>query len=317
VVVPVPKIPYGPQGEIRRGTLELIVWADQIATDYAARGLGLTLRQLYYQGVSQNVFPNRESSYNRLGSAVTRGRMAGLIDWNHLTDRNREAMGVGWDLMTDLPEMSDLVRGLENQVAHDLWQGQVFRPEVWVEKQALEQVAQRAAQRFRVPYLACKGYMSASEMWEAGYRRFRRYDRAGQTPVIIHIGDHDPSGIDMTRDIRERAEMFAGCYVEVRRIALNMDQIEEFNPPPNPAKTTDSRFTEYAVRFGNESWELDSLRPELLIDLIRAEIETLIDRAEWDARKAEEDEATEKVRAVADRWDEVAAWLDENPSEEE
>jgi hypothetical protein len=313
----VPKIPYGPQGEIRRGTLELIVWADQIATDYAARGLGLTLRQLYYQGVSQNVFPNRESSYNRLGSAVTRGRMAGLIDWNHLTDRNREAMGVGWDLMTDLPEMSDLVRGLENQVAHDLWQGQVFRPEVWVEKQALEQVAQRAAQRFRVPYLACKGYMSASEMWEAGYRRFRRYDRAGQTPVIIHIGDHDPSGIDMTRDIRERAEMFAGCYVEVRRIALNMDQIEEFNPPPNPAKTTDSRFTEYAVRFGNESWELDSLRPELLIDLIRAEIETLIDRAEWDARKAEEDEATEKVRAVADRWDEVAAWLDENPSEEE
>ena len=313
-----PKIAYGDQPPIRRGTMEMIVWADKVATDYARRGLGLTLRQLYYQGVSANVFPNKEESYKSLGNAVNRGRMAGLIDWDHLTDRNREAYGVGWNGHNTLAELADLLPGIENRVAHDLWRGQDFRPEVWVEKQALEQVAQRAAQAYRVPYLACKGYMSASEMWEAGYKRFADYAARGQQPVIIHIGDHDPSGIDMSRDIQERAELFAGTYVEVRRIALNMDQIDEFNPPPNPAKTTDSRFNDYAIKYGNESWELDALAPELLIDLIKTEIGGMLDADEWNDRKQEEEDQTDEVRRHSeivqrvDDWDELERWLEEN-----
>lgn len=312
-----PKIAYGEQPPIRKTYRELIAWADIVATDYARRGLGLTLRQLYYQGVSQNVFPNKEASYTQLGNAITRGRMAGLIDWDHLTDRNREAYGVGWHRATYLAELADLIPGIEDRVSHDLWKGQEFRPEVWVEKQALEQVAQRAADSYRVPYMACKGYMSASEMWEAGYKRFSSYARLGQTPVILHIGDHDPSGIDMTRDIQERASLFAGTHVEVRRLALNMDQIEEFNPPPNPAKVTDSRFETYAARYGNESWELDALSPELLIDVIKDEIKETIDVEEFNLRLEEEREQTAEVRRHSEivqrveDWDELERWIDE------
>jgi hypothetical protein len=308
-----PYIAYGDQPPMRQSTIDLITWADSVAIDYASRGLGLTLRQLYYQGVSANVFPNKESSYDRLITAVTRGRYAGLIDWSHLTDRNREAHGVGWE-GARFPELSALVRRLSSSMVHDLWEGQECRPEVWVEKQALEEVAQRGAAGFRVPYLACKGYMSASEMWEAAYNRFGEYNALGQRPIIIHIGDHDPSGIDMTRDIQERLSLFSGMDVEVRRIALNMDQIDEFNPPPQPGKVTDSRFRDYAINYGNQSWELDALRPELLIDLIKDEVRSFIDVDEWEARREEETAEQERVREISDRWPDIEAWLDENPA---
>lgn len=80
--------------------------------------------------------------------------------------------------------------------------------------------------------------------------------------VILHLGDHDPSGIDMTRDISDRLELF-GADVEVKRIALNWDQIDEFTPPPNPAKLSDSRAGAYIAEYGDESWELDALEPTL------------------------------------------------------
>jgi len=104
----------------------------------------------------------------------------------------------------------------------------------------------------------------------------------------------------------------------VRRIALNMDQIDEFNPPPNPAKTTDSRFNDYAIKYGNESWELDALAPELLIDLIKTEIGGMLDADEWNDRKQEEEDQTDEVRRHSeivqrvDDWDELERWLEEN-----
>jgi hypothetical protein len=164
-----PKIAYV-EKNIRGERLDLIYWADRVATDYKRRGLDLTLRQLYYQGVTANIFPNSERSYKRLGDAVSDGRMVGLIDWDHLTDRTRNAGGTS-SFTSEFPSMQAVMDTAKHYFTHDLWEGQEFQPEVWVEKQALEQVAQRAAGAYRVPFIACKGYMSLSEMWSAGYRR--------------------------------------------------------------------------------------------------------------------------------------------------
>jgi len=180
-------------------------------------------------------------------------------------------------------------------------------------------VASRAANKYRVPYIACKGYMSQSEMWEAGYNRLREYMEDGYHPIILHIGDHDPSGIDMTRDIQDRLTIFSNSWglesqeVEVRRLALNMDQIDEFNPPPNPAKVTDSRFADYESRYGSESWELDALRPELLIELITDEITQLLDVDMFNERIDEEHAAQAEMQVIADRWPEIEDWLEANP----
>ena len=183
----------------------------------------------------------------------------------------------------------------------DKWDNQPFYPEVWIEKEALVGVIARICEDLDVPYFACKGYTSQSEMWRAAVRMEEREDR-GQTPIIIHLGDHDPSGIDMTRDIEERHELFMGG-IEVRRIALNYNQIEEYKPPPNPAKMTDSRAKGYVRMYGRSSWELDALEPRVMRDLIKDTVDELTDHDLMAETKAQEAEYRKVLQKVVDNWE--------------
>jgi hypothetical protein len=65
-----------------------------------------------------------------------------------------------------------------------------------------------------------------------------------------------------------------------------MAQVEEVQPPPNPAKITDSRARGYIEEFGSESWELDALNPEYLSRLVREHAAEYIDAKKWKARAA-------------------------------
>lgn len=294
----------------RPDSLAIIELADKIATSYKARGFNLTLRQLYYQFIARDAFANSEQNYKRLGSIINDARLAGLIDWEHIEDRGRQAHGVDWLGVTPAPP-ADLISYLQYSHSLDLWEGQDRRIEIWVEKQALEEVAERAAGGFRVGYFACKGYVSQSEMWSAGQRMVDAF-AAGQEPLILHLGDHDPSGIDMTRDIRERLSLFAGEEVEVRRLALNMDQINELNPPPNPAKVTDSRFATYQRTYGQKSWELDAVSPERLVEIIQGQIRAELDGHLFNSRRDLEQEGREMYVNLAANWTEAEALLREH-----
>lgn len=302
-----PYIAYRDPVNFRPDSLRIIELADEIAKKYKAQGYNLTLRQLYYQFISLDFFPNSEKSYNRLGSIINDARLSGMIDWNHIEDRGRESHGTGW-LGHTTPEPADLIAALQWQHAVDLWRDQDYRVEVWVEKQALEEVAERAASAFRVGYFACKGYVSQSEMWRAG-ERMRKTIEAGQQPIILHLGDHDPSGIDMTRDIEERLSLFAGDGVEVRRLALNMPQIRALNPPPNPAKVTDSRFAAYQNKFGDKSWELDAVSPDQLVRIIQSEIRGVLDEVNYEAARADEKAGEQVYVNLSNNWTEAEELL--------
>ena len=139
-------------------------------------------------------------------------------------------------------------------------------------------------------------------MYRAG-KRLKHIHMLRRTPIILHFGDHDPSGIDMTRDIEDRLEMFAKWGVTVERIALTMDQIDQYDPPPNPAKTTDSRFEAYLDEYGEDSWELDALEPSVLADLIREHVGYYRDDELWDAAVAKESNQREQLATVRDNFD--------------
>lgn len=292
------------------GSLEIIGHANEICEDYAAQGYNLTLRQLYYQFVSRDLLPNTLQSYKRLGSIVNDARLAGLIDWNHLEDRTRNLSKLA---MWDSPE--DIVDAVARQYRTRLWDGQAWHVEVWVEKEALADVVSRPAERWLVPYFPCRGYVSQSEMWRAAQRLLAAEER-GKKTVIIHLGDHDPSGVDMTRDIRDRLFNF-GSDVEVTRIALNMDQVEQYSPPPNPAKITDSRAAAYMDDYGDESWELDALDPATLDALIERHILDRLNREQWDEDRALMEADRAILTAMSDNWRELAdfvrssGWIEE------
>lgn len=286
----------------RKSSLDIIAKADEIITDYQRRGFKLTLRQLYYQFVSRDLLPNLQTEYKRLGKIVNDGRLAGKLDWSAIEDRTRNV---------ETPNVwrspSSIMSAVAAQYQEDPWRLQASRPEVWIEKEALVGVIERVCTEFRVPYFACRGYASQSEVYDAG-KRFAQVRRS-QTPIVLHLGDHDPSGLDMTRDLRDRLELFAGREVTVLRLALNMNQIDEYGPPPNPAKDTDARFEGYQEEFGDSSWELDALDPDVIADLIRDNLHKLIDPAQWDEAMKREKVNKADLSAASENWDSVADYL--------
>ncbi len=271
----------------RAASLALIESANDIINEYHAQGYSLTLRQLYYQFVARGLLDNTVKNYNRLGSVINDARLAGYIDWLAIEDRTRNvSRNAHWDTP------ADAVRAVADQYRIDLWAHQPRRVEVWIEKEALTGVIAATCERLDVPYFACRGYVSQSEQWRA-YRRSVRH------PItMLHLGDHDPSGIDMTRDNDDRLNAVFGGDVDVRRLALNMDQVEEFNPPPNPAKMTDSRFSDYAANYGTESWELDALEPRVINALIEDNVNDIRDDDIYNEAVAEQEEGRERLYEI-------------------
>lgn len=319
------------------GSLSIIAHANRICAEYAEQGYDLTLRQLYYQFVSRDLIPNKQSEYKRVGSIINDARMAGKLDWDYIVDRTRNL-----ESNSHWSGPEEVLEAVAEQFQIDKWSAQAHRLEVWIEKDALVGVLEGCCPQEDVPYFSCRGYTSQSEMWGAS-QRLGKYLQAGQSVTILHLGDHDPSGIDMTRDITDRLRTFiAQDYLRakvadgeidedpehgwdrsqlrdarrdvlsrfrVERIALNMKQIEQYNPPPNPAKLSDSRASGYVATHGYSSWELDALEPTVLVGLIREAIEEHREPEEWYEQVAEERQHRELLGAASERWDDVKEML--------
>lgn len=279
---------------LRQSSLDTLGTVNAIVEQYESAGLSLTLRQLYYQMVAKGFIENNQREYDKLGRLVNQGRLQGLVSWSAIEDRTRSLRG----LQTfETPESA--VERVARSYRRDLWANQEWRPEVWIEKDALSGVIQGVCNRHRVDFFACRGHVSQSEMWRAG-QRLADYVQKGQRPIIFHLGDHDPSGVHMTQDNRDRLTMFAGVPVTVVRLALNMDQIEELKPVENPVKMTDTRKDDYIARFGTmSSWELDALDPAYIDRLIHENVDRLKDPDMWDRDLLREVQEREYLADIA------------------
>ena len=235
-----------------RATLNVIAQANAIIAEYASQNFTLTLRQLYYQFVARDLLEqNNLGQYKRLGRIINVGRDAGLIDWDAIEDRTREVhIHSAWN------GPAHRIKSAAGYYYEDLWKTQRYRPEVWIEKDALLGVIEGVCNEFRVPYFSHHGNNSQTLQHEAG-QRFARYLDQGLIPLVLHLADHDPKGIDMTRDNRERLRLYAREDIEVRRIALNstngpVDQVRQYNPPPNFVKEKDSMTAGYRKQFDTD-----------------------------------------------------------------
>ena len=282
----------------------IINQANSILAEYAQRGRVVTLRQLYYQFVSRDLLANKQTEYKRLGSIINDARLAGFIDWDYLQDRTRNLAK-----LSSWGDPSEIISSAARSYHRNLWEDQTSYVEVWIEKDALLGVIEDVCQKWDVPYFSCRGYTSQSEMWGAAMR-LKHYERRRRQTRIIHLGDHDPSGKDMSRDIEDRLAMF-GSSVILNRIALNMDQVRQYEPPPNPAKITDSRATAYIEEFGDESWELDALDPDILVELIEKEITEHVDMDLFEAAKDRQEEERKVLAKCSNKWDNVTEFLED------
>lgn len=258
----------------RPDSLGLIAHCEEIVIDYLGQGLKLTLRQLYYQLVTKNIIKNEERSYKNLSSLVSDARLSGMLDWEAIEDRIRVPV-----IPSEWSSIQSLVDSALYSYRLPRWETQENYVELWVEKDALAGVLRPLANQYHVPMMVNRGYSSQSAMYEAGKRYGRQAIKwdGDRKLTLLYLGDFDPSGEDMVRDIADRMEMF-GIDVTVRKIALTLDQVKKYNPPPNPTKHKDPRSKDFIAKYGASSWEVDAINPKELRKIITREIESYIDK---------------------------------------
>lgn len=309
----------------------LVTRCVQIVNSFSARGFRMTLRQLYYQLVKDNIIPNQEKQYKRLSALLSDARLMGFIDWSAIEDRIRVPR-----MPSEFENLDELVDAALATYRLPRWRDQPYYCELWVEKDALAGILQPLAREFHVPMMVNRGYSSQTAMYDAGKRfltgvygdklpymtlaeflkgteqgekgstSFTRevqmlhrdkLPEAKKEALLFYLGDHDPSGEDMVRDIQDRLEMY-GVTLEVRKLALTIEQVEEYDPPPNPAKMSDPRAAKYVDEHGATSWEVDALGPDVLDQLIRDSFEAVIDSDKMEAIKEEEEADKDLLRAA-------------------
>ncbi|HEC66416.1 MAG TPA: hypothetical protein ENI23_14105 [bacterium] len=256
---------------LNEANVERLETINDIINEYSLEGYTLTLRQLYYQLVSRDIVPNRVQEYAKLSTLLVKGRMAGVVDWDAIEDRIRVPFLPYW-----VDDIENAMNDTISQYRLDRQSGQNVYIELWVEKDALSGVLKRITTHYHIRLMVNRGYSSCTAIHDAYLRLNREVKGDEKKIVILYLGDHDPSGLDMVRDIEDRLNEF-GVFPEVRPIGLTMAQIKKYNPPANPAKITDPRAKWYIEEYGDNSWEVDALNPKTLHQLVEKNVEELID----------------------------------------
>ena len=306
-----------------------------IAEEYDNDGYVLTLRQLYYQLVARDIVPNHDKVYSKISSIKDDVVYSGLVDWEIFEDRGRvPTVAYFENNVKDALRRTIDCYGLNRQI------GQTRHVEVWTEKDAISSILRKVTDKYTIRLVVNKGYTSSTAIYGA-YERFVEEIVAGKKVTILYFGDHDPSGIDMIRDINDRLmfmfthgkRMYQDLWeridkwwhdnsytiytvadiseefeevasilnkddekierlfdvgklklfleenqlFEIVPVGLTMEQIKQYNPPHNPAKITDPRAKGYIKKYGAISWEVDALRPEVMIEIVKNAIEENID----------------------------------------
>ncbi len=281
-------------------------------------GMLLTLRQIYYRLVAAQVMPNTLSQYKSLSAILVEARMSGDLGFNVIEDRTRGIdFGHGEDITTAarFHRVLTLFRDLSERYEMPLWWGQPRYIQVWVEKEALSRIFSDITREEGVDLAVCRGYPSLTFLKDAALELSGRVRVGGRTWEDIHVlyfGDYDPSGLDIERYIEERLGDL-GAYPQVRRVVLTREQVDEFQLPPAPAKTSDSRYWTMEMKEGEAiQVEMDAIEPRTLQELVR---EAVRDKYDVEAGERRENVLTFRQERIQNWVDEVFPGEYEGPGQ--
>jgi hypothetical protein len=238
-----------------------------------------TVRQVFYRLTVLNAISKNDVEYKRTVVRLL-SEMAGEIPFEWIADNTR--------FMRKPSSFAGLEQCLEacaNDYRRNLWATAPVHVEVWCEKDALAGVLLEETKTYDVPLMVARGYSSISFLHNAA----KAIETKGKPAFIYHFGDLDPSGVDAARDIEAKLRRYApGAEIHFERPAVTREQVEQWNLPTRPTKTTDTR----AKRFANSTpVELDAVPADKLRALVRASIERHVDQHQLSIlRTAEESE---------------------------
>lgn len=248
-----------------------------------------TLRQLFYRLISRGVLPNSQADYKRLGTLMTRARESKIVPRRWLVDHTRST-----DKPSSWSGLNDFADTVREAYRKDYWASLDHHVEVFVEKDAVAGTIQPATRENDVSLHVCRGYASVSFAGEIAeeWRRIKK-------PIFAYyLGDFDPSGFDIERDLREKLERYSGrtCYgpeddprfidpdqdgFAWTRLGVNKSDFDEFDLVRLPIKRGDCRAKGFVDRHGTFGAEIDAIPPTELRRRVTAAIDEHIDFDRW------------------------------------
>ena len=281
------------KGENRQFALQLIEIIHNLKEYWA-----LTVRQVYYQAVAGLLIENKDSQYRRVSRVLTRLRRNDLLTWSSIEDRTRRTIDKrGIDGLQEFAEWHAKAFMNPQHYERCYVQKQSVYVEVATEKDALASIVEDAVKPYCTRLNVVRGQVSAT-MVETMARRFDEAIMKGQKPILLYMGDLDPSGVAIPRALKRNLYEHHSIDIELRRIALNPDQVKKYKltESPDSAKKQDKNYKAWEKEYGNQSpVELDALHPRDLKELVIAELNNAYD---MDSFKKEMDkEAGEREQA--------------------
>jgi hypothetical protein len=241
----------------------------------------MTVRQVFYQATVKGIVEKTEAGYTKVQTDLVLMRKSGVLPYDWLADNTR------WQRKPrSFDGIEDALENTAKFYRKDLWASADCYVEVWLEKDALAGVVMPVTSAYDVPLMVARGYASLSFLHSAA-----EYINSIDVPTYIyHLGDFDPSGINAGEKIEQTLrEMAPKAKLMFERIAVKQWQIEEWNLPTRPTKTSDTR----SKSFGDISVELDAINPDRLRSLVTAAIEIHLPKEQFAIlRAAEQSERT-------------------------
>lgn len=276
-------------------TAVLLDQVQAVLVEYRAH-LPLSLRQVFYRLVGRHGYDKTERAYQRLGETVNKARRARLIPMGAIRDDGLTSRTPGgYDGVEDF---RDVIRNAAATYRRDVSVTQPDRVELWIEAAGMVPQAFSVAAPYGVTVYSSGGFDSTT----AKYSAAQRLANDGRQAVILHVGDHDPSGCAIIDSAAEDVTAFAVALgadePEFHRVAITPDQVDRYNLPTAPQKRTDQRGEHMA-----ETVQAEALPPDVLASEIDAAVRAVIDLdALADARDAEQSERARLVADVAELW---------------
>jgi hypothetical protein len=261
---------------------DIIESINTVLKEYETR---LTVRQVFYQLATRQIVPLSTKGYHSVVSACNKGRKQGYISWDSIEDRTRQPHTVPmWQ------GLDDFKHTILQAYRRDIWLNQDNYFEVWLEKNALYGLISPITSKYGITLQTITGYSSISAIYE-GSKRLNDGD------TLLYLGDHDATGIDIDRSIKESFKHDHNLSIDVKRVGLLYEDIEKYNLLPNPIKESDPRAKNYPYE---KQAELDALPPDILINRIESAIRSHLDLEAYNEGMRIQKEELNKIKSSFD-----------------
>ncbi|MBP9904872.1 MAG: hypothetical protein KBF66_04890 [Rhodoferax sp.] len=247
---------------------------------------------LFTRGLIENMATNNTQKVSRVMTAM---REIGALDWTQIVDGTRAV-----DRISTWRNPSQIIDAAVRGYRRNYWQDQPTLIEVWSEKSTVAGLLAPVLDEFGVTFRVQKGFGSFTSVRQAAEDSLDVPDH--QNPIVLYIGDFDPSGMFMSEiDLPARLKRY-GSQWQFQRIAVLKSDTKKLPSFDASTKASDKRYEWFVENYGQTCWELDAIDPNDLRQRVREQIETRLNLPAWEHAKHIEAVEVESMKRFHQEW---------------